>query len=362
MTEAKSLPAHTVNFFLVLLLLGFPRVGEAAVKPPFTLKLSYAAAYDDNILKYSARDLDRFRNNTEVYPSEISTTDDWVNRFGFRIYRDLNLGRRWKLRPYYSFRIALYAVNRQKNLTSHFFLARLSYRYRYYFYLQYSYTPGYYLRIYKDRDLDQYYPCDFDAYRQTARFRWRTRPVELEARLGRELLYYNDHFTEYDSEALFWRVDASCKLPAEARVSAGYEFKVSDNIGFASAPSYGGAPLSEDTEYGDSSYEEDRYRLALNCPLKTTASRTYGFAFEYEHRLRYYQSEQPVEADPFHAGRKDRRRIFTTALSLDLQTRVGFKAVFTYDQRRTDSPVTAVPEIKNYDNRIFELVVTYQVF
>jgi hypothetical protein len=359
MTEAKSLFVYSISLLFLVLSSGSSR---AAAQPPFTLKLSYTTVYNDNILKYSVRDLDRFENNTEVYPSEIATTDDWVNTFGLRLYRDLDLGRRWKLRPYYSFRISLYAINRQKNLTSHLFLARLSHRYRYYFYLQYSYTPGYYLRIYQDRDLSQYYPCDFDAYRQTARFRWRLNPAELEARWGREFLYYNDHFTEYDSEAFFWGLNASYRLPIRVKFSAGYEFKASDNIGFASSPVTTGTSPLEDTEYGDSSYEEDRYRLRLDCPLKTTVSRTYKFTFEYEHRLRYYQSDQPVEDDPFHTGRKDRRRIFVTTLSLDLQTKIGFKAVFTYDQRRTDSPVTTVSEIKNYDNRIFELVVTYQVF
>ncbi len=339
-----------------------PHLAGAEERIPLTLKLTWSSSYQDNILKYSRRDLDRFENHTELYPSEITTADDWINTFGLRAYTDLNLGRKVKLRPYYSFRISRYSVNQIANYQSHYLLARFSHRYRVYFYLQYYYLPGYYLRVYKDRNLDEYHSCDFDLHRPTARLRYRLPPYEIEGGFGREYIYYNGYFTEYDSEANFYNLEGSYTTPFNLDISLGYEYKESDNVGFVADEQMASSSPIEDTEYGDSSYEENRFNVTALYPLPIESSLNWQLGIEFERRLRYYQSSLPLNQDPFHAGRKDRRDIIATKVSLSATKAVSLEFKFTYDLRRTESPESVVRDIKNYDRRTFELNVVYQVF
>ena len=352
----------TLPALLCVATLSLPQFLLAKHNIPITFKIAYSSAYDDNILKYSQRDLDRFEKNTEVYPSEITTTDDWINTFRFRIYKDFKLGQKLRLRPYYSFRISLNATNEVRNLQSHFFLARLSYRYRYYLYLQYSYMPGYYLRIYKDRDLDQYHSCDFDFYEPSVKLRWRFKPFNLEGKIGQEYVYYNKYFTEYDSEVDFWGLEGQFEFPFDLAISAGYEFKVGNNVGFKQENMFTSTAPAEDTEYGDSSYEEDIYSFSASYPLPISSDWNWVVGLEYHRRMRYYQSELSLSDDPFHVGRIDQRELITSSIGFTLSPDLEVEMNFTYDERKTESPEAIVSSIKNFIHRTIELTLTYRVF
>lgn len=354
------------QIFAVLLLcviVAIPANFAFAAKPfPLSVKVFWSSAYDDNILKYSPRDLDRFKTNTEIYPSEITTADDWVNIFGLRIYRDFKFSKTIRFRPYYSGRFSLYSINPVNNYQSHYFLARFSYRYRLYLYLQYSYMPGYYLRIYKDRDLNEYHSCNFDWYKPSAQIRWQIKPFQIESQFGLEWTYYNSHFTEYDSEAIFIGLSSTYQTPYDLDVTAGYLYKNSDNIGFNQASSLGSGISEEDAEYGDSSYEEDQYNLIFNYCLPLPSEWNWNFRLEIERRVRYYQSSLTVTQDPFHAGRSDTRDQIKPKISFSPSHSIEMEFEFTYDQRRTESPELVVPSIKNFVHRTFELTIIYQVF
>ncbi|RJP76916.1 MAG: hypothetical protein C4524_09200 [Candidatus Zixiibacteriota bacterium] len=334
----------------------------ARIQIPFTLKVGYTSSYDDNILKYSARDLGRFETNTEPAPSEVNTTDDWINTFSVRLYQDFSLSRQFKFRPYYSGRISVFAINSIKNTTSHYVSARLSWRYRLYLTAKYFYLPSYYLRLYRDRDLGTYQGAEFDLTRPAASLRFRLPPYEVEAEYGREFVYYNNYFTEYDAEADFYGVTVAYTGFPRLDASLEYNFKVSDNIGFRQSSTVYLSAAGEDSEYGDGSYEEDRYALNLQYRLPLDSEWDWSVVLGLQRSLRYYQSEQSLVEDPFHAGRRDRRDILETAVILSPYYELEFEARFIYDLRRTDSPDPNVSAIKDFDDRTIEFTLTYQVF
>jgi len=336
--------------------------GQAKLKVPFTLKISYAGSYDDNILRYSQLDLDRFENNTESHPSEISTTDDWSNSFTFRLYRDFKFGEYLRLRPYYNFKISLYSVNDQKNYTSHFFLARFTWRYRYYLYLQYTVLNDFYLRQYWDRDTGTIYKCDFNQYKPTVKLRWRTSPFDLEASYSRELVYYNDHFTEYDSEGDVWGAEVSYELPIDLQFSLGYYLTIADNIGFNQNTTFVSADPTADAEYGDSSYEEDEFVARIRYPLPLESTQNWTLFLNVSKRVRYYQSKLSVIDDPFHTDRRDNRTVIDTGITFSPSSDLDIELQFSIDTRRTDSPAHNVSDIKDYNRHTIELNATYQVF
>ena len=351
------------SFLLILLILTVCTNQAAASKRfPLTVKLLWTSSYDDNILKYSPRDLDRFETNSEIHPSEITTADDWINTFGLRVYKDFKLSKKIRFRPYYSVRFSLYSVNQLKNVQSHYLLARFTYRYRVYLYLQYTYMPGYYLRAYKDRDLNEYHNCEFDLYKPAARLKFRFKPFEFEGQFGREWTYYNSYFTEYDSEALFSGISASYQAPFGLDVSAGYLLKISDNVGFSQAGLAIPGTSEEDTEYGDASYEEDRFNLGVGYELPVKSNWDWKIWIDFERRLRYYQSDLSSIEDPFHAGRKDRRDFIKPKITFSPSPTIDIEFRFIYDWRRTDSPEPIVSSIKNFIHRTIELTMIYQVF
>ena len=358
----RQIRSALIPLFAVTCLLFISNPALPKVKVPLTVKVVMTTAYDGNILSYSPRDLDRFETNTEIYPSEITTTDDWVNTFGLRVYRDFKLSHHLRFRPYYSGRISLYSVNQLRNYQYHYLMARFSYRYRVYLYLQYSYMPGYYLRVYKDRDLNEYHGCEFDLYRSAVSLRYRLPPYQIEGQVGREYTYYNSFFTEYDAEATIWGLSGSYQTPLDLDISLGYELKVSDNIGFKQSDLVAAIDPNEDTEYGDSSYEEDRFNLDLSYPLPLESTWGWTVSLGLERRLRYYQSDLPFDQDPFHVGRKDRRDRIEPAIAFSPSPVIDIQWSFTYDQRRTESPDPLVPSIKNFVSRTVELTVIYQVF
>jgi len=339
-----------------------PLRGTEKMQVPFHVKVAFSTSYDDNILKYSNNDLHRFETNTEAFPSEITTSDDWVNALGLRVYRDFDLGRRFRLRGYYSGKISLYAVNQIKNYQSHYFSARLSYRSRGYLTLKYSYLPSYYLRIYKDRDWNAYHGAQFDLSRPAVSLRWRSSIAEIEGELGREFVYYNEYFTEYDSRAYYWGLSALRRFVENLDVSLGYTFTSSDNIGFDQSAGLPSQDPLTDTEYGDATYEEDEYTLRLSYLLPLESHWDWRIEFGYRHSDRFYQSQLPLAQDGFHTGREDHRNIFTPSLTISPLSTLDLELVFSYDQRRSDSPNASVPKIKNYDERTFEIGIVYQIF
>jgi hypothetical protein len=66
--------------------------------------------------------------------------------------------------------------------------------------------------------------------------------------------------------------------------------------------------------------------------------------------------------DPVHAGRRDRRDIIEPGLILAPTSELELQLGFIYDLRRTISPDPRVPAIKNYDDRVIEFTIVYQVF
>ncbi len=210
--------------------------------------------------------------------------------------------------------------------------------------------------------MNDYYSCDFDSYRPTVKLRFRRSPYQIEGQFGREYIYYNNYFTEYDSEGIFWGFTGSYNMPFDLNLSLGYLYKVSDNIGFNQNDQAAIQNPVEDAEYGDSSYEEDRYLVKANYKLPFKSPWDWDVGVDYQRRMRFYQSQLSCSDDPFHAGREDVRTIITPGVKFSSSFDIDFEFSFTYDQRKTDSPEPVVPSIKNFIHRTFELTVTYQIF
>jgi hypothetical protein len=344
------------------MLLIFSQSGQAARKYPLTLKVVWSTTYDDNILKYSHRDVSLFENHEDAFPSEIKTIDDWVNTFGINAYGDLSLGHRFTLRPRYFGKVNLYAVNSLKNYSSHLFSLRLGYRKSLYLTAEYFYMPGYYLRMYKDRDWGNYYDCDLNLYRPSISLQYQRSRYSVEVDYGREMTYYNQYFTEFDSEADQYGIKGTYSFDNGASIGLGYQYKLSDNIGSKPPASVQTSNPTESNSASDLSFQENRYSVQMSYPLPIDSEWNWHADLNFQHRQRYYQTNYNTQQDPVHAGREDRRDFITTDIAFSPTVQLDLKFSFTFDIRMTDSPQQTVPAAKDFDHHTLDLTLTYRLF
>ena len=74
-----------------------------------------------------------------------------------------------------------------------------------------------------------------------------------------------------------------------------------------------------------------------------------------------FTTDRPLELDPFHRGRLDRRGVITTALQADLTRALAAETYFAYEARHTDSPSPSAVLAKNFIRREFGLTLSYQI-
>jgi len=181
----------------------------------YEAELSFATIYDDNILKYSEKYLDRFMNNADYGRFHIDTYDDVILfqsadlTSTFRIFKNL------KSKVNFDINNNLYVVNGVKN----WYYATLGFQQ----YLTkkaslkvfYTYIPDFYVRHFRDEDwvdLYGYTPVTFvpfsfskDNYGfwiQNTFFK----STRIKLSLDYSKYYYNKHYTEYDSKNFLYGI------------------------------------------------------------------------------------------------------------------------------------------------------------
>ena len=352
--------------FLVILQFAFPRLSPGEFKhfKFSSLRFEIISNYDDNILRYSDRDIDRFVDQTEYSLSKISSTDDWKNDFRLKFYFDGPRIFKKPLKIRYFVKTSSYFKNSFKNYLNHAVYIRQEVRKIVEFDFKYFFMPEYYLREYNDRDLDEYHSCYFAD--EQIRFGISVKPmksIEIGLQVEDETLYYNKNFTEYDSESRFSNVYYIQKIGKDISIAFNYGFKESDNIGYIPVVTSLIYPeVVEDSEYGDSSYESDIYEVSLGYRLRSKSGKDTNFALGYKLRNRFYTTDNLLNDDPFHAGREDKRSNLSFDITQELSDRVDFGISYLRDWRKVDSLSETVSDIKDFKQNIYSLTLSFKLF
>ena len=328
------------------------------------LRLEITSNYDDNILRYSDRDLERFENNTEYYPSKLTTVDDWENEFTAKAYFESRSVFSRPLKIKYFGKFAHYYRNSFRNYTNHTLLLSQYITRNLEIHFKYFYMPDYYLREYRDRDLNEYHSCSFDDNQARLGINYRfSKKTEMTVQTQFEQIYYNQYFTEYDSELMLYEGILEHKFSLDFRVNLKIGFCVSDNIGYEpSADSAESSLFEEDTEYGDCSYEEEIYQAEIRYRMKKLLGEDTWFTLQYKLRHRIYTSDNSLDIDPFHAGRLDNRHRAILEISRSLSPRLNTALKYTLEWRTTESDCQSVIKAKKFQQNVFSLSLTYKLF
>ena len=234
--------------------------------------------------------------------------------------------------------------------------------------VSYFFLDNFYLRQYRDRDTGATQGCTFDSnqYRVRARARardfgsWIQRPG-LELEWMWEESYYNEWFSEYDTESWSLGAAVSWRMPADVDASLEYRFTVNDNIGYDPDQVLPILP-GEDDEGGDSSNEEDRYTLSLgyDLPLSWWQSEL-PLDLSFTLRDRWYQSELGELDDPIHYGRHDRRYLLSFSADYKLMEQLTLSPLLEREWRVTSAPYGSLGDLKDFSVLRWGLALRYRV-
>ena len=352
--------------FLLILQFFIPRTspgGELYFKFR-SLRFEVTSNYDDNILRYSERDIDRFIDRTEISPSKISTNDDWKNDARLKFYFDGPKVLRKPIKFRYFFKYSSYLRNSFKNYLNHSVYISQEVGKIVDVELMYFNMPGYYLREYNDKDINEYHSCDFDDER--IRLGFSVKPIKqtvIGLQFEFETLYYNKYFTEYDSESRFLNLYVTQKIGKDFTVTGNYGFMKSDNVGYIPiVASLVNPGVEEDSEYGDSSYDEDIYEISLRYRLRSESKKNTDFSLQYKLRNRFYTTDNSLESDPFHAGREDNRHRITFEIDRELSKSVDAGIIYVREWRKVESLNQTVKDIKEFTQNNFAFTMTFKIF
>jgi hypothetical protein len=366
-------PTLQRGFCLALALVLVPFAAEAKRKhrPDFEwgLDVSGAAIYYSNLIGISAHDRNTFLSDPVLFPTPLESVDDLENEFQihpdvrWRAPLNLMLGADYRFK--YVHRLRNSFTDYQTHSLSLSARPRLA-GYRWSTRLRIFGIPSYYLRVYKDRDYDEWHAARFANYDYSlsGRYRW-WRSLWSEAGLGYGTYYYNRKFTEYDSEYRYFSLGSGYEFAPDVSLSAGYTRRLSDNVG-QSQPGISTIPpdnpdQTSDTEYGDADFNEDDWSAQVVYRPSRWTSFPVETSVSYRLRRRIYTTERSLDQDPFHRGRLDQRGTFTLGMNVRAVPRLAIEPYFTYDERRADSKAPAVPLVKNFVRREFGMTLTYTI-
>ena len=278
----------------------------------FDVKIGLATFYDDNILKYSEKYLDRFMNGEDEGRFHIETYDDVILKPSLQIGTTFQIFKKQKSRINFSYNYSAYIVNDIKNwqfISLGFqqnFLKKASFR------IAYSYVPEFYVRHFRDEDMVNYYKevygfgyvpetfvpfsfskDDYGFWIQNTFFK----NTRVRISFNYSQYFHNEHYTEYDCDNFTYGFQIFQGIGKKVDMEFGYEFGTSD----ATATDGPQEPNPD----ADADNEGDAFMLGVAWQMPKIFKRNHSLGAGFEYLKRYYTTNNYVEEDPEHAGRVD---------------------------------------------------------
>jgi len=293
----------------------------------FSGSFSLAEAYDDNILQYSAADLQLLENNLEPTKFAIRTPGDFRTSFDLRTDLNPALFHDNRTRLRFRFGTDFFARSGVKNYQLYGVEAKQNFWRENYFQAGFRYIPHFYLRNLLFFDpalgLHRYAEAIFSkqSYLLELGRRFSSRlAVSLGSRY--EKTDYNSEFDERDSEANSFYGDMKLDLSKQVAVGFEYAHKESRARGRDMA-------LAEDV-----SNRTDQVSLRLDLNLGRALGIPLSFAPSAAYEYQKYTT--PKTPDRYHYGRKDNYYRMTSELSCRWSRHFDQFLRYSYEKNKTN--------------------------
>jgi len=359
--EQERMKYILIILFCIVIIL--PATAEGGLisrgSPEFSILVR--TTYDNNILRYSARDRDRALNGTEFYQTPNKTLDD------LRTDTRITATYRFKLLEEYSGRIQS-SVNFATYLNSPLNNARwINFTYKQNIHKEwnvlyyYFYEPYYFIRDYLDVHTNNRHHADFALSKTALKVYYR--PVRIIEFVGTgeiKKYAYNRYFTEYDGDRFGFKGDAIIRSHPW-RVSISYGYGEFDNLGFMeSTIQQSTGIITDDTETGDGNYQEDIYDIGIEFSYKVRKNRT-RTKLQFSFTDRAYLTDRLPEFDPIHHARRDVTIKSTITTIMRITKQMDFKVGVSFINRDSEASDPIVKRVKSYQRTIGWIEVTYDL-
>jgi hypothetical protein len=339
----------------------------------YEVEVGLDAVYDDNILKYSDKYLERFMDGMDFGRFHIETYDDMILKPSFKFTSTFNFFKKQKTKFSFDYSYSAYIVNDIKNWqgigisVNQSFLKRASFR------ISYNYIPDFYVRHFRDEDLVQYYEettgfgyipetfVPFSFAKDNIGF-WIQNTFFKNTRLRLVFDYaryfHNEHYTEYDCKNLMYGFQINQAITKELKVDLGFEFTNSRAKGYDEP----GETL-ETSDDADANNVANGFLFGLSYQLPKIMNLKSNLNAGLDYDLKYYTTDNYVEVDPEHAGRVDNSLAISVNYNVEISKSFSIGAFYKWSGRDsyTSSEINSnyVSNEKDYKQNQVGLELSY---
>ena len=341
---------------------------DSKKKKTLEAEFGLATFYDDNILKYSEKYLERFLNNKDEGRFHINTYDDLVLKPSAQLLATFNIFKKQKSKIDLNYSYSAYLVNSINNwsLISLGFQQYLTRRAS--FKISYTYIPEFYVRHFRDKDLVKIYgytpetfvPFSFskDNYGfwiQNTFFK----NTRIKLAFDYAKYYHNKHYTEYDCKNFSYGIQIFQNIMKKLRIDVRYEYGTSDAKGYDSPDE-----TKETSDDADADNVGEEFAFGIDWQLPSIFKHDHDLDFGITYGVRYYTTDKYVEDDPEHAGRIDNNLYIRLSYIIKMSKSMDLSAFYKWYGRdsKTTSDLNSVyvSEEKDYRQNQVGLAFTWK--
>lgn len=358
-----------VLVLIAAVLLVFADAAAAERDQYWNIKVGLAATYDNNILRYSDKYLERFVNRQDEGRFHINSRDDlqllsWIRLSrSFRAFGGLNsiVSADVRRRTYTHNSIKSWSY---LNLGWRQDLAR-----KWSMYASYNIIPEFYVRHYRDEDWVRTLGATPESFRPFAFAKdnfgfWLQHDVLQKTRLRLSYSYmryfHNTHYTEYDSRNHQYGLQAFHSLHKNVDISIGYKYMTSKAKGVDDI-----LESIQNSDDADASYKEDEFALSVEVRLPRLLGMKNAVTLEGDYARRSFTTAHTPVDDPLHSGRSDHEYDLSVAYTAEVSD--GWTLGVQYGWRMRDSRTVSatnarfVSDEKDYHQYTIGMEMTYAI-
>ncbi|OQC61819.1 MAG: hypothetical protein BWX49_02053 [Bacteroidetes bacterium ADurb.Bin008] len=333
----------------------------------FSLEIGISSTYDDNILKYSDKYLNRFLNREDEGRFQINTYDDLVLKPSIKLSAKKRIFGKQRSEFDLRFNHTQYAVNPIKNWDYLLITYRQVLPKKRHFRLSYSYIPNFYIRHFRDDDWvavlgytpETFKPMSFSKHNYGFWFHntfFKNTGVRFSFDYSK--YYYNTHYIEYDSDDFSYALTVFQPLGKSISIQPKYSFTSSIAKGYDMP-----GEKKETSDDSDAQYFDHTFSSAVRYKLPKLLNLNHSISVEGRLGKRYFTSKKHPDADPYHAGRIDVNYYLAVSYSINISQPLNLSINYTYYKRNSDTMADnnrlLVAEEKGYSQNQIGLSFTY---
>lgn len=276
----------------------------------WTLSLSINPYYDSNILKYSDKYIERFKNNEDPGRFHIDSIDDLIIGYSAGLTFTYEIIDKLRTTLGAGYDTDAYSYNSIKTWGAFNLFYRQQIVSSTSAQFSYSYVPEFYVRHFRDDDWVKYYGYteltfrpytfskdDFSFWIQHI-FDWKTTRARLYFTYDR--YYLDESNTEYDSNDYMYGFRIYQSLFKNLDFNFGYFYTTSDAKGYDELNE-----TKANSDDSDASNYEHAYFAGFDYMLPKVFFRNNSISIDAQYLRAFYTTDYYLELDPLHAGRYD---------------------------------------------------------